>query len=215
MNHYRLLDADFVINLIRTLSLIKDYDEPINDRIKQICEKCNYSLVSTNYVKTEINNKINSKARNNHDLFFESKQKDALKIKKEIFNVIRFVDLRKNPIMSIFQSTSLKNLGEKSLVVLLSSKYATQINSGQGAVKIVSNNSKDVISYLNKIKAVNQQLSDLVPSSILIQNYEFYYELFDDLKFKKSFRFYYYFVSNIDARIFDKKRIERLIFKEI
>jgi hypothetical protein len=214
MNHYRLLDADFLINLIRTLSLIKEYDSTTSDRINQICNRCHYSLVSTNYVQNEVNNKIKLQAKTSHDLFFEPTKRDALKIKKDIFDNVRFVDMRKNQYMSIFESISPRNLGEKSLVVLLSSRYAKEINSGRSTAKIVSNNSKDVVYSFNKIKAANEYASRLDVLSTIQPNYEFYYELFSHLKFDKPFRFYYYFVSNIDARVYDKGKIEQLLFNE-
>lgn len=214
MTHYRLLDADFLVNLIRTLSLIKDYDYSINTKIEQICEGCHYEFISTNFVENEVNEIIKMQNPSGHDRFFESKKNDALKIKKELFKTVRFVDMRKNSLMSIYKVTGPKNLGERSLAILLSSKYAGSVNASGDSAKIVSNNTRDVISYLNEIKKLNSKISQLNSSSMVIQNYDFYYDLFDRLGFDQSFRFYYYFVSNIDARICDKNKINKLLYNE-
>ncbi len=214
MTQYRLLDADFLVNLIRTFSLIKDYDDSINTKLEQICHECNYQFVSTNFVENEVNGITKIQNPNSHALFFESKKSDALKIKKELFKTIRFIDMRKNPWMSIYKVTEARNLGEKSLAVLLSSRYSEFINSRGNSVKIVSNNTDDVIGYLNDMKKINEKLSQYDASSMTMQNYEFYYDMFARLRFDKSFRFYYYFVSNIDARIYNKNKIEKMLYNE-
>lgn len=215
MTHYRLLDADFLVNLIRTLSLIKDYDRSINNKIEQICEGSIYKFISTSFVEDEVNVITKMANPNSHDRFFESKKKEALKIKKEIFKTVSFADMRKNNLMSVYKATEPRNLGEISLVVLLSTKYAGKIKSSGDTAKIVSNNTKDVINYLKEIKKINNTISHYHDSLMLMQNYEFYYDLFDHLRFEKSFRFYFYFVSNIDARICDKNRIRKLLYNEI
>ncbi len=125
MTHYRLLDADFLVNLIRTFSLIKDYDNSINTKIEQICDVHHFQFVSTNFVENEVNEITKMRNPNSHDLFFESKKSEALKIKKEMFGAVRFIDMRKNPLMSVYKMTGPRNLGERSLAVLLSSKICS------------------------------------------------------------------------------------------
>jgi len=181
MTQYRLLDADFLINLVRTLSIIQKYDSSTAGKIEQICDECRYSLISTNFVKTEVSNKINLKNPKDRDKFFEPRKKEALKIQKDIFKKVRIIDLSRNPFMSIYKGTRSKNLGEKSLVVLLTSKYSGQVNSGGDSVKIVSNNTSDVLSYLYEMKRANSKLSFLDASSLIMPNYEFYYDLFTQL----------------------------------
>lgn len=214
MAHYRLLDADFLINLIRTLSLIKKHDNSIDNKIEQICNESHYSFVSTKIVENEVNEITKMLHPSGRDLFFESMKNDASKIKKEIFGAVRFIDIRKNSSMNIYKATGQKNLGEISLAVLLSSRYAEFINSSGNSVKIVSNNTNDVIDYLNDMKKINAKLSPYEASSMTMQNYEFYYDMFDHLGFDKSFRYYYYFVSNIDARIYNKNKIRKMLYNE-
>ncbi|MFZ3170155.1 MAG: hypothetical protein WA130_21295 [Candidatus Methanoperedens sp.] len=217
MTRYRLLDADFLVNLIRTLSLIKDYDPSTNNKIQQICDSCDsnhYQFISTNFVEKEVNEITKMHNPSSYELFFEPKKAEALRIKKEVFKTIRFIDMRKNPLMSIYKVTEPRNLGEISLVSLLSSNYSALINSSGDSVKIVSNNTKDVMSYLKEIKKINSRISQYDVSLMIMQNYEFYYDLFNHLGFDQSFRFYYYFVSNIDARVCNKNKIKQLLYNE-
>ena len=54
-------------------------------------------------------------------------------------------------------------------------------------------------------KQLNERLSRMNELDIVNSNYDFYCELFDHLHFEKPFKNYCYFVSNIDARVYDKK----------
>lgn len=64
------------------------------------------------------------------------------------------------------------------------------------------------------VKGLNEKLTRMNEQEIVIPNYQFYYELFDHLRFEKPFKNYYYFVSNIDARIVDKAKINSIIHRE-
>jgi hypothetical protein len=210
MVHYRLIDADFLINLIRTLSVIQEYDQSVDKNIEKICNnECRYKMISTKYVRSEVNYRISLKDPKDHELIFKSRKNEALKIKKRIFNVVFFDEMRNDKKMQIYEKTQPRNLGEKSLVALFSSKYSKQLNSGN-SVKIVSNNTKDVIKEL---KIIDNKIN-LDINSIIMPNYEFFSDLFESFKFERSFRLYYYFVSNIDARVSDKKKIEKMLYKE-
>ena len=142
MPHYRLLDADFLVNYIRTLSLIQVYEPTTDAKISHFCEHCPYDLVTTKNVEMEVNNKIGYRNPTNHDQFFKTKKQEEQKIKREIFNRIRIIDIRNNNLMNSLQSTWPRNPGEQSLVVLLSSRYADFVNSSTNTVRIISNNSK-------------------------------------------------------------------------
>lgn len=215
MTHNRLLDADFLINLIRTLSLVNTYDDTVDYKIEHFCNHCRYTLVSTTTVQNEVNEKIGGKNLTSHDRFFESKRQDAMKIKKEIFKNIRFVDVRKNPLIKILQSIRPRDPGELSLVVLLSAKYSKYINSSLNeSVKIVSNNSKDILPLLRMMKEYNHSLSRMNEANVVLSNFDFYYDLFNQLQFEKPFKNYYYFVSNIDARVYDKNKMNTLIYQQ-
>jgi hypothetical protein len=212
MTHFRLLDADFLINLIRTLSLVKSYEDTVDNKIEQLCTHCQFTLVSTTTVMNEVNEKIALKNPTFHDRFFESKKQESLKIKKEIFQNIRFIDVRKNPLIKILQSTRPRDPGELSLVVLLSSKYSKYLTSSPyESVKIVSNNSKDILPLLRVMKEYDNGMSKMTEANVTISNYDFYYDLFNQLQFEKPFKNYYYFVSNIDARVYDKNKMNTLI----
>jgi len=215
MPHIRLLDADFLVNLVRTLSLIKKYENTTDDKIDQICRHCQYTLVSSTTVQIEVNDKIGLKRPTEHDLFFASKKQDAMRIKKIIFDNVRFIDVRKNTLLKILQSTRPRDPGEQTLVVLLSSKYSSYVNSSANdSVKIISNNSKDIIPLLRTVKGLNQSLSRMNEANIVASNYDFYHDLFNQLQFEKSFKNYYYFVSNIDARLYDKNKMNHLVNRE-
>src|SRR5208337_1929860 len=140
MPHFRLLDADFLVNYIRTLSLVQVYELTINTKIAHFCDHCPYELVTTKHVETEVNNKIGYRHPTNHDEFFKSKKSEEQKIKREIFKNIRVIDIRNNNLMESLQSSWPRNPGEQSLVVLLSSKYADFANSSTNSVRIISNN---------------------------------------------------------------------------
>jgi hypothetical protein len=211
MTHVRLLDADFLVNYIRTLSLIQVYEPTIGAKITHFCTHCPYNLVTTKHVETEVNNKIGYKIPSEHDDFFKSKKQEAQKIKREIFEKIRVIDIRNNNLMDTLQSTWPRNPGEQSLVVLLSSKYADSIQSSTKTVKIVSNNSKDIYPPLRMIKQFNARLSKMNEREMVMSNYDFYHELFTQLNFEAPFKKYYYFVSNIDARLYDKNKLSRMI----
>jgi hypothetical protein len=103
MVNYRLLDADFLINLIRTLSMIQEYDPSIDKKIEKICKnECRYKIISTKYVKSEVNYRISLKDPKNHELIFQAKKDEAMKIKKKIFDVIQFDEMRKDKKMIIY-----------------------------------------------------------------------------------------------------------------
>ncbi len=215
MPHYRLLDADFLVNFIRTLSLIQVYDSSINSKIRHFRDSCVYTLVSTKHVETEVNNKIGLRNPNNHDKFFISRKDECLHIKREIFKNIRFIDVRHNKLMETLQSTWPRNPGEQSLVVLLSSTYAGYVNSTTtNSVRIISNNSKDIYPPLRMVKGLYDSLSRMNEAEIIISNYDFYFELFNQLRYDKPFKNYYYFVSNIDARVYDKSKLNDIIHRE-
>lgn len=150
MTHYRLLDADFLINLIRTLSMLQEYDQSVAEKIEQMCSnECRYKMVSTKYVKSEVNERISLNNPKDHELIFNSRKDAAVKIKKKIFDIIHFDEMRKDKKMCIYKTTHPRGLGEKSLVVLYSSKYSKLLNSSN-SVRIVSNNTRDVVSELKK-----------------------------------------------------------------
>jgi hypothetical protein len=214
MPHFRLLDADFLVNYIRTLSLVQVYEPTLNTKISHFCNHCPYDLVTTKHVEIEVNNKIGYRNPTNHDEFFKSKKQEAQRIKREIFRNIRIIDIRNNNLMESLQSIWPRNPGEQSLVVLLSSKYADFVNSTTNSVRIISNNSKDIYPPLRIAKQFNNRLSKMDEVEMVVSNHDFYYDLFTQLHYDKPFKNYYYFVSNIDARVFDKNKVNHMINRD-
>ncbi len=214
MTAFKLLDADFTINFIRTLSLV---DEEHRERILDSIESDqHYQFITTKEVKNEIKQKIfNKKSNKEVDEFFSKRTDIIRQIERRLFKNIRVLTVDKNCELTVLiSSTSLRNLGEKSLVVLLLCKYYTHINSHQNSVHIVSNNHKDIQPIYRKAVRVSPKSMHLSDDITTIQTiHEFYIELFQLLHINKEVILYFLFVSNIDSRVFSSEIIDTL--KEI
>lgn len=215
MTSYRLLDADLIINLIRTLSLMKQYEENYDEYFLKMCSNNPYILITTKNVESEVNNKIYFKNPNNHDDFFIIQKEQGKKIKRDIFKQIRVIDLKHNKYMKLMQTANLRDIGEISLVVLLSEKYSNKINENTNTVKIISNNRKDVLKFLKKISTLSGNLDSCDLNSLLESNYSFYSNLFSRLQFSNEFKRYFYLTSNIDARLYNKQAFKPLFHSTI
>ena len=64
------------------------------------------------------------------------------------------------------------------------------------------------------VKQLNDRLSRMDENEIVISNHDFYFDLFNHLRYEKPFKNYYYFVSNIDARVYDKNKIGQMINRD-
>ena len=83
MTHIRLLDADFLINTIRTLSIMDD--AIADDFLEKISGDQHYQWISTNEVKTEVNQKLLlKKTTKDTDLFFDHKKDVIKKIQRQV-----------------------------------------------------------------------------------------------------------------------------------
>lgn len=215
MSLFRLVDADFIINLVRTLTLINEqgFEDEITEKLI-FNEK--FSLISTPEVKNEVSEVLfRESPRKDFDGYFLRKQKELKQINKKVMANIRILPIDKNcRLTQLLSSTSLKNMGEKSLVILLFCKYNSMLQNNNDRIQIVSNNQKDVLALLKKANKLIGRPDQYIDEETLIQtNFEFYYELFTRLKIQKDLIYYFYFVSNIDARYYDKEMIE--IFQKI
>jgi len=213
MTHIRLLDADFLINNIRTLSLM---DDVIAEEIlEKITSDQHFQWVSTNEVKTEVNQKLLlKKTTKETDLFFDHKKDIIKKNQRYLFRKIRFVPITKCPQAPLLSSTSLRNTGELSLVILLFCKHHNFSVNQDNSIAIVSNNHKDIaIPFRKALKIMNCQSRHFNESNLFQENYQYYIELFKHLKIEKNLQLYYLFLSNIDARFVDTKMID--VFQKI
>lgn len=214
MTSIKLLDADFLINFIRTLSLIEKYED-VNQIINDITSESHFSLITTNFVRNEVNQRISPENPKYHDELFLHKKSEAKKIKNNLFKKINVRDVSNNKVIPLFGATTLKNMGEISLVGLLSSNYSSNVYIPANSVHIVSNNTKDVIKYLKRIKVLNENLKNMNEFKIHQCNYDFYYELFSQINLDPSLRKYFVMVSNIDARVYDKDKFKGILHSKV
>jgi len=213
MTHIRLLDADFLINTIRTLSIMDD--AIADDFLEKISNDQHFQWISTNEVKTEVNQKLLlKKTTKETDLFFDHKKDVIKKNQRQLFQKIRFVPITKCPQAPLLSSTSLRNTGEHSLVILLFCKYHSFSFNQDNSITVVSNNQKDIaIPFRKAIKIFNCQSRHFNENIMLQENYDYYIELFKQLRIEKNLQLYYLFLSNIDARVVDSKMID--VFERI
>ena len=213
MTHIRLLDADFLINTIRTLSLMDD--AIADDFLEKISSDLHFQWISTPEVKTEVHQRLLlKKTSKDIDLFFDHRKETIKKNTRHLFQKIRFVSIAKCPQAPLLSSTSLRNTGEHSLVILLFWKYQTFSVSHDNSIAIVSNNHKDIVNPFRKaLKIFNCQSRHFNENTMLQENYDYYLEFFKQLRIEKSFQLYYLFLSNIDARVVDAKMVD--VFQKI
>jgi hypothetical protein len=213
MTHIRLLDADFLINTIRTLSIMDD--AIAGNFLEKISNDQHYQWISTNEVRAEVNQKLLlKKTSKDTDLFFDHKKDIIKKNQRQLFQKIRFVPITKCPQAPLLSSTSLRNTGEHSLVILLFCKYHSFSVNQDNSIAIVSNNHKDIsIPFRKALKILNCQSRHYDENTMLQENYDYYLELFKQLRIEKNHQLYYLFLSNIDARFVDSKMVD--IFQKI
>lgn len=210
MTVLKLLDADLIINFIRTLALL---EEEQREKILEAFEKDqHFQLVTTKEVKAEVNLRLLKKKLNNENDEFFSNRKDIIRqIERRLFKKIRILSIEKNcDLIVLMSSTSLKNLGENSLVFLLLCKYHSHMIGHQDTVCIVSNNHKDIQPIYRKAVQFNQQHSQMPKDCNLQHIHQFYIELLKQLRIRKETIIYFLFVSNIDTKVFDSKIVEDL-----
>lgn len=214
MTVFKLLDADLIINIIRTLSLVNE--EKREDILDSIKIDNHFQFVTTKEVKNEVNQRLlKKKSKNETDEFF-SNRKDIIKqIQRRLFKEIRVLSIEKNCALTVLiSSTNLRNLGEKSLVALLLCKYHKLLTDHQDSVFIISNNHKDIQPIYRKAVQLYPLNTQLPKEPSNIQSIpEFYIELLKHLRIDKEVIIYFLYVSNIDTKTFDSKVIE--IFRDL
>jgi len=206
-----ILSNHLIINLIRTLALLDEEQREII--IRAIEEDQHFQFITTPEVKTEVKQRLLKKKSNNDTDEFFANRKDAIKqIERRLFKKIRTLTIEKNCNLTLLvSSTSLKNLGEKSLVVLLLCRYHTQISGRQDSIHIVSNNHRDVQPIYRKAVQLFQQNTNLPREISNIQHiHEFYIELLLHLKIEREIIVFFLSVSNIDIRAIDLKIVEAI-----
>ncbi len=211
MSVFKLLDADLIINLIRTLALLDEEQREI--LLRAIDEDQHFQFITTPEVKTEVNQRLLKKKSNNDTDEFFANRKGAIKqIERRLFKTIRTLPVEKNCNLTLlFSSTSLKNLGEKSLVVLLLCRYHAQISSCQDSIHIVSNNHRDVLPIYRKAVQLFQQNTNLPREISNLQHiHEFYIELLLYLRIEREIIVFFLSVSNIDLKAIDSKIVETM-----
>lgn len=214
MTVFKLLDADLIINIIRTFSLVNEEQrENILDSIKI---DNHFQFVTTKEVKSEVNQRLLKKKSNNETDEFFSNKKDTIKqIERRLFKKIRILSIEKNCALTVLiSSTNLRNLGEKSLVGLLLCKYHKLLTDHQDSVFIVSNNHKDIQPIYRKAVQLYQQNTQLPKELSNLQSIpEFYIELLKHLRIDKEVIIFFLYISNIDTKTCDSKVIE--IFRDL
>ena len=211
MTVFKLLDADLIINLIRTLALLDEEQREI--LLRAIDEDQHFQFITTPEVKTEVNQRLLKKKSNNDTDEFFANRKGAIKqIERRLFKKIRTLPVEKNCNLTLlFSSISLKNLGEKSLVVLLLCRYHAQISSCQDSIHIVSNNHRDVLPIYRKAVQLFQQNTNLPREISNLQHiHEFYIELLLYLRIEREIIVFFLSVSNIDLKAIDSKIVETM-----
>ena len=205
-----LLDADAIINLTRT-SCLTNTDKLIELECPRDCK-----YVSTKEVKDEVlRNLKKTKDKESIATFFHGKEQKLISLANDFFKKIDLADTKESELTTLFNSTDLSNLGERSLAILLFSKYKGFLNKNNNVdtISIISNNKKDIVPFVNKIlKLESYRELNFKQNSHIKNIYHFYSDIFRHHKIGKAEIMYFYFISNIDARFTNPDMID--LFKQ-
>lgn len=206
MDKIRLLDSDLIINFSRTCCLAQ-----LDCFLEAVDHLDGFRLISTKEVREEVLGKFkDTKSNRLGDLHFIGREKELTSIAKKIFRKIRVEDTKRYDLTKLLQSTSLRNLGERSLIILLFTKYKDFLRKNvRNPISIVSNNSDDIKTLIkNKIIKLESCKKLKFSEERNIQGiYDFYYEIYKHSNLKKEELLYLFFVSNMDARVANQEML--------
>lgn len=202
-----MLDANALVNLYLTFSLIQEFED-IDPFFSVFSSNGENQLITTSTVMEEVNRTIKGKMERDSTPSFYTSSKCKLCISKnkgKFKPLLTIRDVSKNQDFIQLMGTQLANQGEKSLVTA----YFKYYHSLRGVTRIVSNDYDDVTKNLSKLMTLKDKQSK---SGDDIQSiFDFIHEIYSIAGLSNHLTAYTIFVSNIEAQVFKRDKFNSVL----